>query len=671
MEHKGNNACTIGCVLVVLIASVLFGIIIGSTGPTIDTMKNEVMDFEGNIMRLPETSEFVVFSASEASWYSALVAIGALVGALVGGPIVNGFGHKVAIGITCPIYAASFGIQGFTSNVWMLYVSRVLTGISVGLNSFAVPTYISEISPDHLRGLLGACNQLAITLGILIVYFMGANLTVDDEGLVISADDPLKVLGLAPPESFCNWRLLALLNIIPACALAIFITIIPESPQWFARKGRMDESMAAHRRLRGGYEVYNESKALAILDVAQMTKKSSPVVTTPAAIKPIFICIALAFFQQFSGINAIMFFCTTILRNAKIKSANVLSVTVMAEQVIVTALACFLMDKVGRRILLISSAAVMTAASGLFGLYFFLQTQGAQNITSMVFVSVYTYMAAFSLGVGPIPWLLMGEIIPSHIRATGSSIVTAHNWVFAFLVTITLDSYTNMVGYHGVMWTFAACCLALTLFSTFLVPETKGKSFEEIATFFGHQYAPIPQDIEQPDIDVGEKALSNKVEIVCDQKGEMVVDGSHNAEGIIVDPETGEVEIVVDMPEFDNEIQIEALIEAQPFEEDMVIREPKVSPVQETFDKIASQFEQLLGRFSRLEEEQMKARLQEEKSRIEVVPQMMSYQQSPGPAHVASQNVPPIETLRTVYQPAYIQPPAGTVMHSGIPPTGY
>ena len=541
MEHTASHKCTVGSVLVVLIASLLFGIIIGSTGPSIDTMKNEVMDFEGNIMRLPETSEFVVFTASEASWFSALVAVGALVGAIIGGPIVNGFGHKIAIAVTCPIYIISFLIQAYVSNVWLLFLSRVMTGISVGMNSFTVPTYISEVSPNHLRGLLGACNQLAITTGILVVYFLGANLTIDG-GLVLSADDPTKVIGMAPPESFCNWRLLAFLNSVPTCLLIILITVIPESPLWYARNGRISEALIAHRRLRGGYEIEPEAKELMLLDVRHTAEKSDPTLSLfPSAVKPIFICIALAFFQQFSGINAIMFFCTSILRNAKIKAPNTLSVTVMAEQVLITALACYLMDKVGRRILLISSAAVMTAASGLFGLYFFLQAQGASHITPMVFVSVYTYMAAFSLGVGPIPWLLMGEVIPSDSRATGSSIVTAHNWLFAFVVTVGLDSYTGLVGYHGVMWSFAICCLGLTIFATFLVPETRGKSFTEIAEFFGHSYTPLPVDIE--------KGQEKKY---CREMNE----------------QTNDVEIYIDVPGLEDELDTGITIVAEPITEE-------------------------------------------------------------------------------------------------------
>ena len=515
MKPEASFKCTVGSVLVVLIASLLFGIIIGSTGPSIDTMKNEVINFEGHTMRLPETSEFVVFTASQASWFSALVAIGALVGALIGGPMVNAFGHKVAIAVTCPIYVTSFVIQAQFSNVWLLFLSRWLTGISVGINSFTVPTYISEISPNHLRGLLGACNQLSITLGILLVYLLGANLTVDG-GFVLSSEDPSHALGLAPPESFCNWRLLALINTIPTCVLLILITLIPESPHWYARKGRIEEALVAHRRLRGGFEIQDETNELVYLEATHTSKGST---LSPTSIRPIFICIALVFFQQFSGINAIMFFCTTILRNAKIEAADTISITIMAEQVVFTALACYLMDKVGRRILLISSAAVMMFATALFGLYFFLQALGASNITPLVFVSVYTYMAAFSLGVGPIPWLLMGEVIPSNLRASGSSIVTAHNWLFAFAVTVGLDSYTNMVGFHGVMWTFAICCLALTIFATFLVPETRNKSFEEIAAFFGHQYTQLPKDVEKAD----EEALGKSGDTGVETNAEVVV----------------------------------------------------------------------------------------------------------------------------------------------------
>ena len=165
-------------------------------------------------------------------------------------------------------------------------------------------------------------------------------------------------------------------------------------------------------------------------------------------------------------------------------NAGIVSMTVMLEQVLVTALACYLMDKAGRRVLLMTGSSVMTGACILFGVFFALQASGYENINWMVFVSVYTYMAAFSIGVGAIPWLIMAEIFPNKIRSLGASIATTCNWIFAFIVTMTLDKMTASIQYYGVMWLFGGCCLMLTFFAFFFIPETKGKSFEEIQAWF-------------------------------------------------------------------------------------------------------------------------------------------------------------------------------------------
>ena len=486
-----RNKCAILSVGAVLCAPLLFGLMVGSTGPTIDTMKNEVLDYEGNVQRLPPDSRFVVFTADQASWFSSIVTIGCMVGALGGGPVTELLGLKKTILATIPLYAVSWLMIGLLSQVWALIMARVLVGFAVGVNSFVAPTYIGEASPTHLRGLLGASNQLSITVGILLVYLLGLVCTVSG-GTIYQGTSNIP-LGPAPSGTFCDWRLLAFLNLAPTGLLAVFTFFIPESPRWLAKKGRIAEAKASLKQLRGGCETAEEVEALerqanvsaaSEYSAAQQGGRTTAFKDLWAARHQLGIGIALQFFQQFSGINAIMFFCTTIMRNAKMSNAGIVSMTVMLEQVLVTALACYLMDKAGRRVLLITGSSVMTAACILFGIFFALQAAGYDKINWMVFVSVYTYMAAFSIGVGAIPWLIMAEIFPNKIRSLGASIATTCNWIFAFIVTVTLDKMIASIQYYGVMWLFGGCCLMLTVFAFFFIPETKGKSFEEIQAWF-------------------------------------------------------------------------------------------------------------------------------------------------------------------------------------------
>ena len=495
-SKKGNNKCAILSVGAVLFAPLLFGLMVGSTGPTIDTMKNEVLNFEGNVNRLPTDSKYVVLSSAQASWYSAIVTIGCMVGALGGGPVTEKLGLKKTILATIPLYVISWIMIGLLSAPWALILARVIVGLAVGVNSFVAPTYIVEASPTHLRGLLGASNQLSITVGILLVYLLGLICTVDG-GTVYQGTTDIPI-GPSPPGTFCNWRLLAYLNLIPSGLLAVCTLFIPESPRWLAKKGRIEAAKHALHQLRGGSETAEEIEALerqanvsAAIDYAASTQErgSTGLRELLAAKYQISIGIALQFFQQFSGINAIMFYCTTIMRNAHMANADTVSMTVMLEQVLVTALACYLMDRAGRRVLLLTGSSVMAVACIIFGLFFALQAGGTTGINWMVFVSVYVYMAAFSIGVGAIPWLIIGEIFPNKVRSLGVSIATTCNWLFAFIITMTLDKMTSSIQYYGVMWLFGGCCIALFVFAYFLIPETKGRSFEEIQAYFENRAA--------------------------------------------------------------------------------------------------------------------------------------------------------------------------------------
>ena len=491
--------------IAILMAPLLFGLIIGSTGPSIDTMRNEVKNFEGHIFKLAPGSRFEVFDEGQAAVYSSLVTIGAMIGSIMSGYITENFGFKSAILVTIPMYLAGSFILYVCKDVMLLFAARTLTGIAVGINSFVVPTFLADFAPVHLRGRFGTANQLCITIGILAVYFLGMLFRVDDPGHAFAGTRPSGIelndmdgfrhtsaIQEAPSRIFCNWRALALVNALPALILAMSLAFIPESPSWLASKGRIPEASYALARLRGDQETKEELVALSSIHESvkklHQAKLAGMQVSTWALMKrgwkQLGIAIALQFFQQFSGINAIMFYCTSIMREAKVEQAELVSVSVMLEQVLVTALAVMLMDLAGRKVLLIVGASVMAAACGLFGLYFFLQSIQATSVIMLMYVSIYAYMAAFSIGVGAIPWLILGEIFPVQLRSVGASVATLSNWIFAFIVTLAFQPAASVIGVEGVLWTFGICCVGLVVFAALAVPETKGKSIEEIQEYF-------------------------------------------------------------------------------------------------------------------------------------------------------------------------------------------
>ena len=488
-------------IFTVLLAPLLFGVIIGSTGPSIDTMKNEVRDKDNNILRLDVPNRYVVFNNAEAAWFASLVTIGAMVGALASGYLADAVGFKRTLLLTAPMYTASFLAIYTGSNVAMLFAARTLTGVAVGINSFVAPTYIADLSPVKLRGLFGALNQLCITLGILLVYFLGMKFRVSGNHAYSAhietemhplSDAETTITPAVDVRAFCDWRMLALVNIVPSIVLGLLAFFIPESPTWLATKLYQQRVNVTGSTVLGDNPV---EKSAETGKAPESRTKWSLLVKSR---KQLILGVVLQFFQQFSGINAVMFFCTSIMRDARVAHAETYSATVMLEQFLVTGAAVFLMDIAGRKVLLLIGASVMAGACGVIGLYFYLVQLKITGIFVIVLIGMYSYIAAFSIGVGAIPWLILGEIFPAETRATGASIATCANWIFAFVVTLAYQPAAALLTTQGVMWFFGICCVGLVVYTALCVPETKGKTFEEIQQFFadGNPSPPKREDVE-------------------------------------------------------------------------------------------------------------------------------------------------------------------------------
>ena len=489
---KPGTAFSIFGICTVLLAPLLFGLVIGSTGPSIDTMKNGVRDKDGNPLRLTTPNRYVVFDEREAAIYSSLVNVGAMAGALGSGYLARSLGYRNTILMTIPMYATSFVAMYIVEQAWGLFVARTLLGIAIGINSFTAPTYIGDLSPINLRGFFGAANQLCITIGILAVYFLGSHFRVKTNtmyqppegtplgeivhGAVAAFDNSV----LSNP--FCDWRALALSNLFLVVILGVLTFFIPESPSWLASSQTSDPSKTKRSVIH-----------------KRATDEPSRLSGFRGVKKQLAVAITLQFFQQFSGINAIMFFCTSIMRNAKVEHADRYASTVMLEQVIVTAIAAALMDVAGRKVLLLVGASVMAASCGVLGLYFLLMQMEINGIIIMLLAGMYAYIAAFSIGVGAIPWLILGEIFPADRREMGASIASTANWLFAFIVTLCYQPVANALSVQIVMWFFGICCLGLVVFAAIAVPETKGKTFDEIQAFF---YQPVDNVVVSTETEV-------------------------------------------------------------------------------------------------------------------------------------------------------------------------
>lgn len=354
----------------------------------------------------------------------------------------------------------------FAKDSSFLYMGRLLEGLGVGIISYTVPVYIAEIAPQNLRGGLGAVNQLSVTIGIMIAYLLGM---------------------------FVNWRALAVIGILPCTILIPGLFFIPESPRWLAKMGMMDDFEVSLQVLRGfdtditlelneiKRSVANSSSRRTLMRFQDLWQRRYRV--------PLMIGIGLLVLQQASGINGILFYASSIFKAAGISSSNIVTCGLGAIQVIATGVNTWLLDKAGRRIFLIISTSGMSASLTLVSASFLLKdsTPEGSHLHSMLsmlaLVGLVAFVISFSLGIGAIPWVIMSEILPVNIKGLGGSVATLANWLTAFIITMTATLLLNW-STGGTFAVYALVSVFSLLFVIAWVPETKGRTLEEIQWSF-------------------------------------------------------------------------------------------------------------------------------------------------------------------------------------------
>ncbi|CAE7510065.1 Tret1 [Symbiodinium natans] len=406
---------------------------------------------------IPAPSDLVVFQTSDhktsaqGSLFSSIINIGALVGALCGGPLSQQIGRKGAMLFMAPLFALTWYVTSIGTGFAVLMTARLLLGVGIGLSSCVVPTYINEVSPTHLRGAFGAIFQMACVVGIMVCYLLGEVIEVNSGG-----------------HSFCQWRYLALVPLALAASLFLFALVIPESPRYLAARGKADAARMALAKLRGGAQFIG-SELEEIHETIQQSSQSSGGLADLWQEKLAFgIGLTLMFIQQFSGVNAVIFFQNTIFMDAGFENAASLGFLVMLVQVIMTAASIPLMDTAGRKVLLLIACCGMTLCCA--GMVIFFVFSGPSWIA---LVSSFLYIAFFSLGLGPIPWLMMGEIFPGKIRTSASSFAAALNWTCSFITTETISGLQALIGFGGVFGLYAVVLIFGAVFVATFVPETK------------------------------------------------------------------------------------------------------------------------------------------------------------------------------------------------------
>ena len=385
--------------------------------------------------------------------------VGCLVGALLGGGMSDKYGRKPMLFVSALLLMVSALGCAFASSAVVLIISRVIAGLGVGILSAVIPTYISEISPTRLRGTFVSFYQLFVVIGILVAYC--ANYGFSGQAL--------------------NWRLM--LGMPSAIALLSILSMLalPESPRWLLLNSKDEAANKAIERFKFDKTEEDEIRAAGVVK-QEKSVKFSELFKKPIA-HVVFLGSMLAFFQQITGINVIINYAPGILSKVGIAGSNPLLQTIIigAANLLFTLIALWMVDKFGRKTLLLWGCAGLVVSLGYLTYAF--ATPAPSNLG--VLIAIIAYIAFFALSLSPLMFVVTSEMYPSHIRGTAMALSTGISWASAF---ICVQFYPWMESTLGTSWTFAifgVLCLVAGLFIKFLIPETKGKVLEDIQKELG------------------------------------------------------------------------------------------------------------------------------------------------------------------------------------------
>jgi len=387
------------------------------------------------------------------------VVFGAILGAALGGVLSTRLGRRRTIIAAAAVFSVGAVVTGVAPSVAVILAGRFIVGVTIGVMSLVGPMYIAEVAPAAKRGGMVSINQLAVTIGIVVSYLI-------DYALSASHD----------------WRLMFLLAVIPGAALVIGMWRMPFSPRWLMMRGRTDAARTDLQKIRGtenvGAEITEMQASLKTAKGAGMHDLMAPNVR-----RALVVGIGLALLQQITGVNTVIYYAPMIFKMAGVAgtSASILAtVGLGCVNVLFTLFSIFLVDRLGRRPLLLISLAGMILGLAVLSLTLRHGKGGAGPIIGLV-----VYIASFAIGLGPVFWLLISEIYPLHVRGTAMSLASVANWTANFGVSLVFLSLTKVLGSSGTFALFGAVGIVAWFFTYFLVPETKNMTLEQIERELG------------------------------------------------------------------------------------------------------------------------------------------------------------------------------------------
>jgi len=399
--------------------------------------------------------EQFALSSLQEGWAVSIVLIGCMFGAGFSGAISDRIGRRQFMLVSALLFFISGVGCALPRTITQFMIFRLIGGLGIGSASILAPLYISEISPARIRGALVSVNQLAIVTGILLAYFVNW------------------IFAGAGPS---NWRWMFAAGALPSLLYFLLLLRVPESPRWLVKKGRDHEALTVLIRVDSAQTAAAEVRS--IKETLALETGSLGELLMPGFRRALFIAVVLAALQQITGINAILYYAPRIFENAGFARMSALgqSAIIGLVNLLFTFVAIALADRVGRKPLLLVAAGGMGFSLVLLGAAFRYQFLPA---SSLLFVIVL-YIAFFASAMGPLVWVVMAEIFPNRVRGSAMAIATVVLWLSDFAVTLTFPVISDRMNESTAFWIYAVMCFIDFFFIWRVLPETKGRSLEEI-----------------------------------------------------------------------------------------------------------------------------------------------------------------------------------------------
>ncbi len=385
--------------------------------------------------------------------------VAAVVGALLGGPISDAWGRKRTLILAALVFGVGALVASYSPNLAVLVVARVLLGLAIGIASMIVPVYIAEIAPPRVRGALVSLQQFMITVGIMVSYLV--SYAFSGSGA---------------------WRWMLGVGMIPAAILFVGMLPLPESPRWLLAKDRRQDALGVLHRIR--HEEHNPEAELAEIEAVHKMQAgvSYQDLFRPSVRPALVVGVGIAFINQMVGVNAVIYYAPTILKDAGFSSsAAILATTgVGILNMLVTLCALLLIDRVGRRpLLLVGISGVLLALIVLGAAY--LLPGGPSGAGFLLVAGLLVYIASFAASLGIAIWLLNSEVYPLEVRGKGAAAGAFTHWVLDFVIASTVLTLIATITPTGMFWFYGLFAILGIVFVLRRVPETKGKTLEEVS----------------------------------------------------------------------------------------------------------------------------------------------------------------------------------------------